>query len=94
LIAPAIAGYFATMQTKCPKCSTAVKSNGTDWEIIGGPCVELAGTHWLLYAEYCPTLSKIAEPDVLLPGATDRVEVEAEIIRVQFPTAPDGPAAS
>jgi hypothetical protein len=94
LIAPAIAGYFWTMQTKCPKCSTAVKSNGSDWEIIGGPCVELAGTHWLLYAEYCPTLSKIAEPDVLLPGATDRIKVEAEIIRVQFPNAPDGPAAS
>jgi hypothetical protein len=82
------------MQTKCPKCSTAVKSNGPDWEIIGGPCVELAGTHWLLYAEYCPTLSKIAEPDVLLPGATDRVKVEAEIIRVQFPNASGDPAAS
>jgi hypothetical protein len=93
LIAPAIAGYFRNMQTKCPKCSTSVKSNGSDWEIIGGPCVELAGTHWLLYAEYCPTLSKIAEPDVLLPGATDRVEVEAEIIRLQFPTAPGEPPA-
>ena len=56
--------------------------------------MELAGTHWLLYAEYCPTLSKIAEPDVLLPGATDRIQVEAEIIRVQFPTAPNNPRAS
>ena len=72
------------MQTKCPKCSTAVKSNGSDWEIIGGPCVDLAGTHWLLYAEYCPTLSKIAEPDVLLPGATDMPPIH--ILHSQTPS--------
>jgi hypothetical protein len=70
------------MQTKCPKCSTSVKSNGAAWEIIGGPCVELAGTHWLNNAEFCPILSEVAEPDVVLPGATQRVEVEAEIVRV------------
>lgn len=73
------------MQTKCPKCTTAVRSDGPDWEIIGGPCIELAGTYYLQHAEFCPILSKVAEPDVLLPGATDRVKVEAEIIRVQFP---------
>jgi len=33
-------------------------------------------------AEFCPILSKIAEPDVLLPGATERAELEAEIIRL------------
>jgi hypothetical protein len=77
------------MQTKCPNCSTAVRSDGANWEIIGGPCVELAGTHWLHHAEYCPILSKVAEPDVVLPGATDRSKVEAEIIRVQFPKLPD-----
>jgi hypothetical protein len=85
------------MQTKCPKCSTAVRSNGTDWEIIGGPCVELAGTYYLRNPEFCPTLSKIAEPDVILPGAQERAKVEAEIIRVQFPktsVSPSAPKAS
>ena len=33
-------------------------------------------------AEFCPTLSKVAEPDVLLPGTTARTEIEAEIIRI------------
>jgi hypothetical protein len=77
------------MQTKCPNCSTAVKSNGGNWEIIGGPCLELAGTHWMRNPEFCPTLSEVAEPDVLLPGATERNDVEAEIIRVQFANAPE-----
>jgi hypothetical protein len=72
------------MQTKCPNCSTAVKSHAGGWEIIGGPCLELAGTHWMRHPEFCPTLSGVAEPDVLLPGATERNDVEAEIIRVQF----------
>jgi hypothetical protein len=51
--------------------------------------VELAGTHWLNHAEFCPVLSQVAEPDVVLPGATDRVEVEAEIIRVNFAKSQD-----
>jgi hypothetical protein len=71
------------MQTKCPNCSTTIKSDGPHtWEIIGGPCVALAGTHWMNNAEFCPTLSKIAEPDVLLPGSTEHTEIEAEIIRI------------
>jgi hypothetical protein len=36
---------FGTMQTRCPKCSTMVKSTGPDqWEIINGFCPELSGT--------------------------------------------------
>jgi hypothetical protein len=72
------------MQTKCPNCSTAVKSTGESWEIIGGPCLELAGTYYLCSAEYCPTLSKIVEPDVILPGTPHRPKVEAEVIRMQI----------
>ena len=41
------------------------------------------------HPEFCPTLSEVAEPDVLLPGATERNDVEAEIIRVQFAKAPE-----
>ena len=71
------------MQTKCPNCTVAVRSDGSRWEIIGGPCPELAGTHWLNNPEYCPTLATVARPDVVLPGATERVTVEAEIVRMR-----------
>jgi hypothetical protein len=79
------------MQTKCPNCSTTVKSSGDAWEIIGGPCLELAGTYWMKHAEFCPTLSKIAQPDVLLPGITDRLKVQNEIVRLRVvPRTPQG----
>jgi hypothetical protein len=42
-------------------------------------------------AEFCPTFSKVAEPDVLLPGSTERTEIEAESIRIQFKGAPNDP---
>ena len=29
--------------------------------------------------EFCPTLSKVVEPDVLLPGAAYRETVQAEL---------------
>jgi hypothetical protein len=35
------------MQTRCPKCSTVVKSaDPNQWEIINGACPELSGTQW------------------------------------------------
>ena len=67
------------MQTKCPKCSTTVRTDGAHWEINGGPCIELSGTKWSNRAEFCPTLSLVAEPDVVLPGASDRVVVEEQV---------------
>jgi hypothetical protein len=48
------------------------------------PALELAGTYWMKQPEFCPTLSKIAEADVLLPGTADRTEVEAEIVRLRL----------
>jgi len=71
------------MQTRCPKCTTMVKSAGSRWEIIKGLCPELSGTQWTGKPEYCPILSQIAEPDVALPGASNRVAVQAEIDRAR-----------
>jgi hypothetical protein len=71
------------MQTRCPRCSTTVKSDGTRWEILNGPCPELLGTQWRNSPEFCPTLSQVAEPDVTLPGVSNRVAVEAEISLVR-----------
>ena len=71
-----------TMQTKCPKCSTIVRSNGPRWEILNGSCPELSWTQWRNSPEFCPTLSLIAEPDVTLPGVAKRSAVEAEISMV------------
>ena len=71
------------MQTCCPKCSTMVKSAGPEWEIINGSCPELDGTQWIGKPEYCPILSVVVEPDVVLPGVAARTNVQAEIERVR-----------
>ena len=61
-----------------------VKSAGPNqWEIINGFCPELSGTQWNNRPEYCPILSQVAEPDVTLPGAPNRVAIQAEIDRVR-----------
>jgi hypothetical protein len=60
------------MQTRCPRCTTIVRSNGKDWEILNGACSELSGTEWKDNPEFCPTLSHVVQPDVLLPGITSR----------------------
>jgi len=75
------------MQTRCPKCSTIVRSNGTDWEIINGACPELSGTDWKDNPEFCPTLSHVAEPEVVLPGVTSRADVQVGIERVRIARA-------
>jgi hypothetical protein len=49
--------HIRTMQTCCPKCSTMVKSVGTEWKIINGSCPELVGTQVNGKPEYCPVLS-------------------------------------
>jgi len=71
------------MQTACPKCSTMVRSTGPAWEILNGACPELAGTSWHEKPEYCPVLSVVAEPDVVLPGVANRAEVQAEVERAK-----------
>ena len=71
------------MQTCCPKCSTIVRSSGTGWEIINSSCVELVGTQWNGEPEYCPLLSIVVEPEVVLPGVAVRTSVQAEIDRVR-----------
>ena len=73
--------HIRKMQTGCPKCKTMVRSNGSNWEILRGPCLDLAGTTWENRAEFCPTLSHVAEPDVVLPDVNSRLEVIAEIER-------------
>lgn len=74
------------LQTCCPKCSTIVKSNGTEWEILNSSCPALVGTQWNGSPEYCPVLSVVVEPDVVLPGVAARATVQAQIdrVRVQF----------
>jgi hypothetical protein len=42
----------------------------------------LSGTQWSNKPEFCPTLSQVAEPDITLPGAWNRVAVQAEIDRI------------
>jgi hypothetical protein len=70
------------MQTCCPNCSSIVKtSDGVHWTISNGACPELAGTRWSDRPEYCPTLSQVAQPDVILPGLANREAVVAEIAR-------------
>ena len=71
------------MQTRCPKCTIMVKSIGAQWVIINGPCLELSGTQWNDRPEFCPTLSQVVEPDVTLPGARNRVAIQAEIDRMR-----------
>ena len=69
------------MQTRCPKCTTIVKSSGGNWAILNGACVELSGTRWKDKPEFCPTLSEVAEPEIVLPGVADRALVQQEIDR-------------
>jgi hypothetical protein len=71
------------MQTRCPKCTIIVKSIGAQWIIINGPCLELSGTQWSDRPEFCPILSQVVEPDVTLPGAWNRVAIQAEIDRMR-----------
>jgi len=71
------------MQTRCPKCTTMVRSNGSDWEILNGSCLELSGTAWKDSPEFCPTLSHVVEPEVVLPGVANRAMVQREIDRVR-----------
>jgi hypothetical protein len=66
------------MQTRCPKCTTIVKSKGSDWQILNGACPELSGTEWESNPEFCPTLSQVVEPEVVLPGILNRAEVQKE----------------
>jgi hypothetical protein len=60
-----------------------VKSIGAQWVIINGPCLELSGTQWNDRPEFCPILSQVVEPDVTLPGAWNRVAIQAEIDRLR-----------
>lgn len=72
------------MQTRCPNCSTIVRTlEGEDWVVLGGPCPELSGTRWADKAEFCPTLSQVTRPDVVLPGVTERQAVLTEIQHVR-----------
>jgi len=71
------------MQTRCPKCTTIVRSNGTEWKILNGGCPELSGTRWKDNPEFCPTISRVVEPDVALPGITYREAVQDEIERAR-----------
>ena len=73
------------MQTRCPKCTTIVRSSGAGWEILKADCSELSGTEWKDHPEFCPTLSHVAEPEVVLPGVANRAAVRAEIERVRNP---------
>jgi hypothetical protein len=62
-----------------------VKSTGKLWEIINGSCPELTETRWTNKPEFCPILSLVAEPDVSLPGASNRAAIQAEIDLVRAP---------
>ena len=73
----------SAMQTRCPKCTTIVKANGTDWAIINGACPELSGTEWENKPEFCPTLSHVVQPEIVLPGIANRAAVQEEIERVR-----------
>jgi len=71
------------MQTRCPKCTSIVRTRGTSWDILNAGCVELAGTRWADKPEFCPTLSDVVHAEVLLPGVADREIVLAEIAEVR-----------
>jgi hypothetical protein len=73
----------SAMQTRCPKCTTIVKANGTDWAIINDACPELSGTEWENKPEFCPTLSHVVRPEIVLPGIASRAAVQEEIERVR-----------
>jgi hypothetical protein len=61
-----------------------VRSNGTDWEILNGACPELLGTQWTHNTEFCPTLSHVVQPEIVLPGVTSGATVQEEIERVRI----------
>ena len=42
-------------------------------------CPDLIGTQWEGSPQFCPTLTVVAEPDMILPGVTIRARVQAEI---------------
>ena len=67
------------MQTACPKCKSIVRTDGKSWTILNGACPDLAKTQWDSRPEFCPTLSQVAGPDVILPGFDMRSAVQAEI---------------
>jgi hypothetical protein len=72
------------MQTRCPNCTSIVKTqDGVTWKIVNGACPELAGTRWKDKPEFCPTLSQIAQPEVALPGLGNREAVVAEIRQIK-----------
>ena len=72
---------YPSMQTACPRCSTIVRSIGAVWEILTPSCPELSGTKWEDKPEFCPILSKVVEPDVVLPGVENRSVILAAIAR-------------
>jgi hypothetical protein len=45
--------------------------------------VDLAGTQWAHKPEFCPTLTEVAQPDVVLPGIAAREIVLAEIAQTR-----------
>ena len=55
----------------------------TDWAIINGACPELPGTEWESKPEFCPTLSHVVQPEIVLPGIASRAAVQEEIERVR-----------
>jgi len=71
------------MQTRCPKCTSTVRTAGPSWEILNEGCVDLAGTRWADDSRFCPTLSHVLQAEVMLPGLVDREVVLAEIAQVR-----------
>jgi hypothetical protein len=65
------------MQTRCPKCSTTVRSCGSEWTISHPGCTDLLGTQWAGRPEYCPLLSTVVAADVALPGLATRDAIAA-----------------
>ena len=76
-------GIVIGMQTRCPKCTSIVRSSGNSFDILNKGCVELVGTRWADKPEFCPTLSDVVQAEVLLPGVADREIVLAEIAQVR-----------
>ena len=60
-----------------------MRAAGREWKILNRSCPELVGTQWNGKPEYCPVLSIVAEPDVVLPGVANRADVQAEIDRAE-----------
>lgn len=53
------------MQTRCT--SIAKTGDGVVWTIINGGCLELVGTRLVDNPEFCPILSYVVQPEVILP---------------------------